>query len=264
MEKKVIILCFGIILSVFYGCNEEREKSTETAVQQEISGSWKIKEAKMDISSQNILLNISKEGTWVMKRGGDSVDFGTFEKKAGAYIFTSERNSEKFTVNVSSLGNDILDMKIKSDKGLNLEISGLKAEAGTVKKAETVPSRAEIQGLSTENKCEQTEKTMKQISTALEAYAVDWGFYPSGSFERMKEFLSPFYIKDLPVTDAWGNEWVFEIYYDKKDPSWPHTKILSIGKDGLLNYSSSDELSSSGDDVVMIDGYFIKKCSKGR
>jgi hypothetical protein len=263
MKILALIICVGFILLIFYGCNQEQEKNTESNIPLDIPGSWLIKEARVDISSQNILLSFSEEGTWVMKRGGDTVDFGIYEKNADLYIFTSERNGEKFTVNASAISNDIMDMKIKSDKGMKIEISALKPAGGLVPNAEAVPSRSEIQNLSEQNKCEQTEKMMKAISVALEAYATDWSSYPSCSFDSMKAILTPFYIKDLPLIDAWGNRWIYELFYDKNQPSWQRFRLISLGSDRMLSYTPTEE-TSTGDDIVIVDSAFIKRCSQER
>jgi len=60
---------------------------------------------------------------------------------------------------------------------------------------------------------EQQRETMKDIATivtALADYVTDHGYTPNqdGTFEENEEFinsLSPYYVKNLPIYDAWGN-----------------------------------------------------------
>jgi len=47
---------------------------------------------------------------------------------------------------------------------------------------------------------------MRTIGTAIEAYAVDWAFYPTlaqGPVSGMSVHLSPIYVKKVPEGDGW-------------------------------------------------------------
>ena len=74
---------------------------------------------------------------------------------------------------------------------------------------------------------------MKSISLAIEAYITDKGKAPAGqSLAEIKDQLVPFYIKTLPLKDAWGNDFY---YYHGTGKDNAKYAIGSGGKDGVFN-----------------------------
>lgn len=52
-----------------------------------------------------------------------------------------------------------------------------------------------------------TMADIRSLATAIESYAVDWNFYPTGaSVGDLEPFLTPTYIRKLPRNDGWNNE----------------------------------------------------------
>lgn len=261
MKKLFLFLYLGVFIFIISGCGGEQEEKAQSEIPKDISGTWTIKQATLDVSAQNIQLIILNDGSWQVKQGGDITEFGSYSKKGEVYHFVSEKSGEVFTVNAAAVGQDIVEMKVKSNMGTNIEINILKTTSPEARGNESAVFKSLIKDSSSAERCKQTERAMKSISTALEAYAVDWGAYPSGSFESLKSILSPAYIKEFPLEDGWGNRWIYEWFYDKSVSDWPHIKIISPGSDGRLSYSSEND-TSAGDDIVIIDGRFIKRCSK--
>ncbi len=128
-------------------------------------------------------------------------------------------------------------------------------------------------------------KTMKDISlvnAVLSDYVTDYGIAPkqAGQYERQSEFeksLSPFYIKNLPFKDGWGNG--FYVYTGKacngiydgiKDCTEKDYIVISFGRDGKKEnwkYNPKDpeagiyELTSDKDfdkDFVIWNGKLIR------
>ena len=257
MKKLITILFSGIIMLVFCGCNLDQEKRSEEKVQKDITGAWLIKEAKVDVASQNYFLIISKDGSWIMRQGGSAINFGTYTKKGDQYIFISEKDGEKFTVTAASVATDVVQLKVISNNGSKMELGGLKTGAGSSK-------NVEVANLAASNKCEQTEKDIKKISQALESYAVDYGEYPSDSFENLKAYLEPFYIPELPPVDGWGNIWFYYTFYVKNEPQQQY-RLISFGSDGKPNPSVTDKTSSKTKsahnyDIIILNSEFISRC----
>ena len=50
---------------------------------------------------------------------------------------------------------------------------------------------------------------MRNIATAVEAYVVDWNFYPKATDGRIpgviQNFIEPTYMRSLPAVDGWNN-----------------------------------------------------------
>ena len=101
-----------------------------------------------------------------------------------------------------------------------------------------------VAGVAVKNKTKRagvvaTRTTLAAISSALDAYEVDMGVYPSSLQELLtsngnSSWQGPYLKgKELPV-DAWGNQ----IQYTKQEDSY---ELRSLGPDGV---SSSDDITS--------------------
>jgi hypothetical protein len=178
----------------------------------------------------------------------------------------------KFTLAVS---HEIIDLRIYLD---NKE-----------KREKLIEEYQELLGISKESlelaEKDRQLKTMKDISlvsAVLSDYVTDYGIAPkqAGQYERKSEFeksLSPFYIKNLPFKDGWGNG--FYVYTGKacngiydgiKDCTEKDYIIISFGRDGKKEswkYNPKDpeagiyELTSEKDfdkDFVIWNGKMIR------
>ena len=74
---------------------------------------------------------------------------------------------------------------------------------------------------------------MKSIGNAIESYIADAGQAPEGNFlVEIKDKLEPFYIKKLPLKDAWGNDF---LYMHGTDDDKDNYAIASPARDGVFN-----------------------------
>jgi hypothetical protein len=59
-------------------------------------------------------------------------------------------------------------------------------------------------------KYKETMGDMKSIGVALESYILDFGFAPKvDTFAELEKILVPYYIKTLPLVDAWGQPFIY-------------------------------------------------------
>jgi type II secretory pathway pseudopilin PulG len=102
---------------------------------------------------------------------------------------------------------------------------------------------------------------MKSAAMAIESYITDYYKAPEAkNFAELNSILSPFYIKVLPLKDAWGND--FHYYHgtgDKKD----EYAIGSGGKDGVFNgwdqsgFYWVTTVRGFDNDIIFANGQFI-------
>jgi type II secretory pathway pseudopilin PulG len=102
---------------------------------------------------------------------------------------------------------------------------------------------------------------MKSAAMAIEAYLTDNYNAPEAkSFAELNPILSPFYIKILPLKDAWGND--FHYYHgtgDKKDDY----AIGSGGRDGVFNgwdqtgFYLVTTMKGFDNDIIFANGNFV-------
>ncbi|MBN1939707.1 MAG: type II secretion system protein GspG [Candidatus Aminicenantes bacterium] len=79
-------------------------------------------------------------------------------------------------------------------------------------------------------KVNETMTLMKTCAISLESYITDKGTSPQAStWEELRETLAPYFVKDMPLKDAWGHD----ILYKKTGPDT--YLIASPGKDGEFN-----------------------------
>jgi uncharacterized protein len=79
-----------------------------------------------------------------------------------------------------------------------------------------------------------TMADFRSIYTALAAYSLDNDEkYPLGSYEKLREVLTPTYIKTLPEKDIWGHPYAYVVSPDQK-----HFRLVSAGADGIFDWDS--------------------------
>lgn len=102
---------------------------------------------------------------------------------------------------------------------------------------------------------------MKSTAMAIEAYIMDNHKAPEAkTFAELHSILSPFYIKVLPLKDAWGND--FHYYHgtgDKKD----EYAIGSGGRDSIFNgweqtgFYWVTTMKGFDNDIIFANGQFV-------
>jgi hypothetical protein len=108
-----------------------------------------------------------------------------------------------------------------------------------------------------------TMADMRSLATALEARATDENAYPeSGSMQTIAKLISPVYIRNVPMRDAWGNEFRYVGSPDKA-----HYRIVSAGADGVFDPHSLRieplppapvATDRPEDDIIFSDGAFVQ------
>ena len=102
-----------------------------------------------------------------------------------------------------------------------------------------------------------TMSDMRTISTSLGAYGTDNVFYPRGisTFEEMRGFLSPIYIKTFPATDGWGTPYGFG-----SETAGSNYTLVSYGKDRAAGQLPLVETKTNSFDcdIVQQNGSFMQ------
>jgi tetratricopeptide (TPR) repeat protein len=153
--------------------------------------------------------------------------------------FNIEKSGHNVVLNkfTQAVSHEIIDLRIYLDN--------------KDKRERLIKEYQELLGISKESpelaEKERQLKTMRDISfvnAALSDYVTDYGIAPkqAGQYERESEFhkkLSPFYIKNLPFKDGWGNG--FYVYTGKacngiydgiKGCTDKDIIVISFGRDG--------------------------------
>jgi hypothetical protein len=106
-----------------------------------------------------------------------------------------------------------------------------------------------------------TMEDMHTIGRALKHYIEDYNQAPrANSIKELSTILQPFYIKTLPLADAWENEILYKV--DPRNPK--HYWIGSPGSDG--KFQGFDQKGTwkfkeveKGQDIVLANGDFTYK-----
>ena len=97
---------------------------------------------------------------------------------------------------------------------------------------------------------ERTVEALKAVQLACEAYAVDWGFYPSAStMTELRPIVTPTYLydHDLPDLDGFGNP-----------------LAIRSGPDGyLIGSAGPDEIGNTEDDLCLSEDLILTHGSCG-
>ena len=107
------------------------------------------------------------------------------------------------------------------------------------------------------------ESEMKLIAYFLESYITDWGKLPDEDSLEMMSYnkkIVPFYIKNIPLVDPWGNK--YELH---KVPNTQDEYIISSsGSDGEFKGldQPTDKEWDIGSDIIWKNGLFILGLSK--
>ncbi len=98
-----------------------------------------------------------------------------------------------------------------------------------------------------------TMADMRSIGTAVQAYGIDNGFYPSSTtYGTLRSCLQPTFIKTLPSIDGW------EISYDFLSSSRYYT-IVSYGRNAGFEGVTNNQTTTDFDcDIAFSNGMFIQ------
>jgi hypothetical protein len=102
---------------------------------------------------------------------------------------------------------------------------------------------------------------MKSIAMAIESYITDnYEAPPGNSLAELQSKLQPFYIKVLPIKDAWGNDYHYKHGTgDQKDAYF----IGSGGRDGVFNGWDQTgsyivtQMNHFDNDIIFANGQFV-------
>lgn len=106
-----------------------------------------------------------------------------------------------------------------------------------------------------------TTGDLRSISNAIESYITDYEFPPEAkSITDLKSKLEPFYIKSLPLQDAWGNDFLYIHGQDRKKENYA---IASPGKDGIFNgwnqqgFYPGNTPDAINNDIIFVNGSLV-------
>lgn len=105
-------------------------------------------------------------------------------------------------------------------------------------------------------KQKRTMSDLRSVGTAIESYAVDMNFYPSGSLAGVEGVLEPVYIKTMPTRDGWNNTLVWT---DGAVVNQGYT-VGSGGKNGgaLTVVGTGGGTALFNDAIIFSDGQFVQ------
>lgn len=107
-----------------------------------------------------------------------------------------------------------------------------------------------------------TMADLRSIGTALEAYSVDFNFYPKSSGvgtvkNKLEQYLTPTYIKRLPENDGWNRPNCVEINTDATSYT-----LWSMARNGTATCTAGTwtqgPKTSFDDDIVFANGQFFQ------
>ncbi|UCH95266.1 MAG: nuclear transport factor 2 family protein [Candidatus Aminicenantes bacterium] len=109
-----------------------------------------------------------------------------------------------------------------------------------------------------EGKLKATMSDMHTVGRALKHYIEDYHRAPqTNSIKELSKILQPFYIKTLPLADAWKNEILYKV--DPKNPknywigsSGSDGKFEGFDQKGTWNFEEGEK----GQDIVLANGDF--------
>ncbi len=96
---------------------------------------------------------------------------------------------------------------------------------------------------------------MRSIATAVEAYAVDNGFYPVSAAlpATLETHISPTYLKNMPDNDGWRRPWSVIV-----DSLGQNYTIGSAGRDGSFATQAAGITTDFDEDILYSNGVFIR------
>jgi general secretion pathway protein G len=100
-----------------------------------------------------------------------------------------------------------------------------------------------------------TMAEIRSVGNAVSAYAVDWGMVPavaSGTVGQLTPFITPTYIKKLPLQDGWHRALLYRA-------SGLEYTVMSPGADGLIEGNPAlGPTHTFSADIIFADGMFAQ------
>ena len=102
-----------------------------------------------------------------------------------------------------------------------------------------------------------TMSDIRSIATALEAYSVDFNFYPksitTGAVTLLDTYITPTFIKRLPTNDGWNQALL--LVMDGVGQSYT---LYSVAKDGAAGTWTGGPKTDFAEDIVFVNGQFYQ------
>ena len=101
-----------------------------------------------------------------------------------------------------------------------------------------------------------TMADIRSIGTALEAYSVDFNFYPkvaAATVTDLQPYLAPTFIKRLPTNDGWNQAMVVQL-----TTAGTSYTIYSLAKGAAKGTWASGPKTDFADDIVFANGQFYQ------
>jgi hypothetical protein len=183
---------------------------------------------------------------------------GGKEDAAAKEIFNLFRGDEEWTFySVMQNNDDGLLINIKHSMAMETMMLIPTAVVGGIVAAIAVPN---LLTATQKGKQKATMGDMKSISAAIDSYITDKGEAPPGAtMSELQAKLQPFYIKTLPLKDAWGNDFLYRHGTGDKKTEYA---VGSGGKDGVFNgweqkgVYKVTAIDHFGNDIIIADGKF--------
>ena len=106
---------------------------------------------------------------------------------------------------------------------------------------------------------------LRRIGTAVEAYKIDYGFYPRvGSMEELSQILCPRFMDSFPTRDVYGNNYKYQAWKDDATLPGPDNYAIGCsGRDGKWEYDDLKEyeqkpIHNIKADLVFRNGFYIQ------
>src|SRR5512136_1798332 len=99
-----------------------------------------------------------------------------------------------------------------------------------------------------------TMSDMRSIGTALEAYSVDFNYYPKiagGTISVLDPYIAPTFIKRLPLNDGWNQALMLDL-----NTGGTGYTLYSWAKNGSTDTWGGGPKTDFNDDIVFSNGQF--------
>ena len=99
-------------------------------------------------------------------------------------------------------------------------------------------------------KQKRTMADLRSIGTAIEAYSIDFSFYPTAATPGvLAGVLEPVYIKKMPLADGWRNAFDIDSVPDEYT-------LVSYAKGGAAGSCAGGPTQAFQDDICFVNGQF--------
>ncbi|MCP4215286.1 MAG: hypothetical protein GY765_11555 [bacterium] len=190
------------------------------------------------------------------------------QKKVIEMVPEKEKKGFADIMEIFQMEHTLYSVMQNTEEGLMMYVNG-NVDAGTLMLVPAIVPLGIVSAIAVPNFMTATHKgkqkatmgDLKTIGVAIEDYMTDNYKAPEGkSLEDLQKKLQPFYIKTLPLKDAWGNDFV---YTHGKGSKKDNYSIGSSCKDGIFNgwdqkgYYIVTSMDGFGNDIIFSNGMFV-------